>query len=249
MTHEVVEKQSGRHPLTSQGERTEDGAGAVTRAALYARVSTNEQTPENQLAALRRYAAARGLEATECVDHGVSGAKEKRPQLDAMLAGARRREVDVVVVTKLDRLARSLHHLIALGREFEALGVGLVVLDQAIDTTTPSGRLLFHMLAAITEFERDLIRDRVIVGLRRAQEHGTKSGRPIGRPARVVDLAEVGRRRAAGQSWRRIARALKVPIRTLRRRSKQGQNPPGELSPRGQRVVRDSEAAEREAAT
>ena len=89
----------------------------------------------------------------------------------------------------------------ALGREFEALGVGLVVIDQAVDTTTPVGRLLFHVLGAIAEFERDLIRDRVVAGLRRAQERGTRSGRPIGRPRRELDSGDVRCRRAAGEPW------------------------------------------------
>ncbi len=200
-------------------------ASAVPRAALYCRVSTTGQTAENQVLALRSFASARGWVVIEFVDHGVSGAKEKRPQLDALMAAARARKVDVVACVKLDRLARSVHHLVALVRELEALGVDLVVLDQAIDTTTPSGRLLFHVLASVAEFERDLIRDRVLAGLRRAQEHGTKSGRPIGRPARALDIEDVRRRRAVGQAWRTIGRALKIPIRTIRRRAKAGQNP------------------------
>src|SRR2546422_2215479 len=113
------------------------------RAALYARVSTMDQTPENQLVALRAFAGARGWQATEFVDHGISGARDRRPALDALLAAVRGRRVDVVACVKLDRLARSVHHLVALGREFEALGVDLVALDQNVDTTTPSGRLLF----------------------------------------------------------------------------------------------------------
>jgi len=199
------------------------------RAALYVRVSTHDQAPQNQLAALRTFGAARGWAVTEFVDHGVSGAKGKRPQLDAMLADVRRRKFDLVVVTKLDRLARSTRHLVTVAAELEALGVDLVVLDQAIDTTTPSGRLLFHVLAAIAEFERDLIRDRVRAGMRRAQEHGTRSGRRIGRPARQVRAVDVLERRSAGQSWRQIARALKVPAATLRRVSKAGQKPGAEL--------------------
>src|SRR5258708_18918010 len=134
------------------------------RVATYSRVSTSSQTADNQLLALRAFAAARGWIVTEFTDQGQSGAKEKRLQLDAMLAAVRARKVDVVACVKLDRLARSVHHLVAMVREFEALGVDLIVLDQSIDTTTPSGRLLFHVLAAISEFERDLIRDRVMAG-------------------------------------------------------------------------------------
>src|SRR3989442_10960301 len=150
----------------------------MKRAALYARVSTTEQTPENQLVALRAFALARGWAVSEFIDHGVSGAKDRRPQLDAMLADVRRRKFDLVLVTKLDRLARSTRHLVTLGAELEALGVDLVVLDQAVDTTTPAGWLLFHVLASIAEFERDLIRDRVIAGVRRARAQGRRLGRP-----------------------------------------------------------------------
>src|SRR5205823_11255826 len=137
-----------------------------------------DQTPETQLESLRAYAAARGWIATEFVDHGISGAKEKRPALDGMMATARARKIDVIACVKLDRLARSTHHLVTLAKELEALGVELVVLDQAIDTTTPAGRLLFHVLAAIAEFERDLIRERVIAGVRRARAQGRHLGRP-----------------------------------------------------------------------
>ncbi len=184
------------------------------RAALYARVSTAEQTPENQLVALRGFASARGWSLTEFVDHGVSGAKGKRPQLDALLADVRRRKFDLIVVTKLDRLARSTRHLVTLAGELEALGVDLVVLDQAIDTTTPSGRLLFHVLAAIAEFERDLIRDRVMAGLRRAKAQGRQLGRPrkhfiTPEQARAAFEATGGQRAAA--------RRLGVPVESFRR--------------------------------
>jgi DNA invertase Pin-like site-specific DNA recombinase len=156
--------------------------GRIHRLALYARVSTGEQSCENQALALRAYATARGWPSTDYADQGISGAKDRRPALDAMMAAARARKVDAIVCVKLDRLARSVHHLVTLGKELEALGVDMIVLDQGIDTSTPSGRLLFHMLAAIAEFERDLIRERVTAGLRRAQLRGTRSGRAIGRP-------------------------------------------------------------------
>jgi hypothetical protein len=139
------------------------------RVGVYARVSTADQIPENQLAVLRAFADARGWTATEYVDHGISGARTSRPALDALLAAARARRLDVVLATKLDRLARSTRHLVDLAAELEALGVDLVVTDQAIDTTTPAGRLLFHVLAAIAEFERGLIRERVVAGIRRAR--------------------------------------------------------------------------------
>lgn len=178
------------------------------RIGLYARVSTAEQTPANQLDALRPYAAARGWHVTEYVDHGQSGAKERRPALDALREAVRTRRVDVVLTTKLDRLARSTRQLVALAGELQALGVELVVLDQAIDTTTPTGRLLFTVLAAIAEFERDLIRERVVAGLRRARAQG----RRIGRPRRhYVDVGRARQLLGAGHSLRAVARTLRVP--------------------------------------
>jgi DNA invertase Pin-like site-specific DNA recombinase len=180
----------------------------MNRAALYARVSTTHgQTPETQLEVLRAFAAARGWRAIEYVDHGVSGAKERRPGLDTLLAAVRARRVDVVACTKLDRLARSTRHLVTLAGEFEALGVELVVLDQAIDTTTPAGRLLFHVLAAIAEFERGLIRERVVAGIRRAKAHGRRLGRPR---LHHVDLARAQALLADGFSLRAVARTLHV---------------------------------------
>jgi DNA invertase Pin-like site-specific DNA recombinase len=148
----------------------------TTRAALYARVSTTDQAPENQLAALRAFAAARGWQTVEHVDHGISGAKERRPALDAMMAAARKRKVDVIACVRLDRLARSTHHLLTMARELEALGVDLVATDQAVDTTTPAGRLLFTVLGAIAEFERDLIRDRVMPGSSAPDGAGRRAG-------------------------------------------------------------------------
>jgi DNA invertase Pin-like site-specific DNA recombinase len=181
------------------------------RCALYARVSTNEQTAENQLLALRAFAGARGWEPAEFIDQGQSGAKERRPALDAMMAAVRARKVDLVVATKLDRLARSVHHLVAMGQELQALGVDLVVLDQAIDSTTPSGRLLFHVLASIAEFERDLIRDRVIAGMRRARAQGIR----IGRPRTLIDVRRARALLGKGQSLRQVAKTLGVAASTL----------------------------------
>ncbi len=180
----------------------------MARVALYARVPRSGQTVEPQLHALRSYTTARGWEAVEYVDGGVSGAKDRRPALDRLLADARRRRFDVVAVVKLDRLARSVRHLTALGADLEALGVGLVVLDQAIDTTTPSGRLLFNVLGAIAEFERDLIRERVAAGLASAKRRGAKLGRP--RALSEEDGARLERLARAGQGVRAIARVLGV---------------------------------------
>jgi DNA invertase Pin-like site-specific DNA recombinase len=190
-------------------------------AAIYARVSTFDQEPENQLAELRRYVQARGWTAAEYVDRGVSGAKERRPALDTMLKAARRRQVDVIVCWRLDRLGRSLKHLITVLDEFQALGVAFVSLNEGVDGTTPAGKLQMHILGAIAEFERDRIRERVLAGLQRARAQGKKLGRPRGRTTPSVAAAGLTVRQAAVQ-WgvskstaaRRMA-AGEVPGQTL----------------------------------
>ena len=182
--------------------------------ALYARVSTGDQNPEAQLIRLRAYALARGGEALEFADT-ASGATRKRPALDALLEAARRRELEAVVVVKLDRVARSVSHLAELGEELRALDVSLVVLDQAIDTATPSGRLLFNVLGSIAEFERDLIRERTRDGLEAARRRGSRMGRP---PALDGERVErVKRLRASGHSLRDIAGLLNVGLGTVAR--------------------------------
>jgi len=148
------------------------------RAAIYARVSTVDQEPENQLQELRRYVQARGWTAVEYVDRGVSGAKDRRPALDQLLADAKRRRVDVLVCWRLDRLGRSLKHLITLLDELQSLGVAFVSLAEGIDATTPAGKLQMHILGAIAEFERGRIVERVKAGLARARAAGTRLGRP-----------------------------------------------------------------------
>ena len=158
------------------------------RAAIYARVSTFGQEPENQLQELRRYVEARGWTATEFVDRGVSGSKDRRPALDALLKDAKRRRFDVLVCWRLDRLGRNLRHLILLLDELHALGIGFVTLGEGIDTTSPTGRLVLHVLGAISEFERERIRERVIAGLQRAKAQGRRLGRP--RAAVPVDRVQ-----------------------------------------------------------
>ncbi len=148
------------------------------KAAIYARVSTLGQEPENQLGELRRYVAARGWTAVEYTDKGVSGTKDKRPALDQLVADAKRRRFDVLVCWRLDRLGRSLRHLILLLDELHALGIGFVTLGEGIDTTSPTGRLVLHVLGAISEFERERIRERVMAGLQRAKAQGRSLGRP-----------------------------------------------------------------------
>ena len=148
------------------------------KAAIYARVSTFDQEPENQLQELRRYGGARGWTSVEYVDRGVSGSKDRRPALDQLLTDAKRRKFDVLVCWRLDRLGRNLKHLVTLIEELQSVGVGLVTLGEVIDTTTPAGRLQLHVLSALSQFERDRIAERVVAGLHRARAEGKVLGRP-----------------------------------------------------------------------
>ena len=184
------------------------------RAALYARVSTLDQEPENQLAELRRYVDARGWTATEYVDHGVSGAKDRRPALDQLIRDAKRRRFDVLVCWRLDRLGRNLRHLILLIDELLALGVSFVSLAEGIDATTPAGRLQLHILGAIAEFERARIAERVQAGLARARANGTRLGRPhahvpverlegVGELSHDEAAARLGVSRSTVKRWRK----------------------------------------------
>ncbi len=181
------------------------------RAAIYARVSTLDQEPENQLAELRRYVQARGWEACEFVDEGVSGAAVQRPALDALLRDAKRRRFDVVVCWRLDRLGRSLKHLITLLDDLQALGVAFVSLAEGIDATTPAGKLQMHILGAIAEFERARIAERVRAGLARVRRQGGRLGRP---PTQIPQDAVESVR---GLSVREAARRLGVSRSTAHR--------------------------------
>ncbi len=174
------------------------------RAAVYARVSTFDQEPENQVAELHRFAAARGWQVQDYVDRGVSGAKDRRPALDDLLRAAKRRKFDVLLVWRLDRLGRNLRHLVMLLEDLQALGVQFVSLAEGIDATTPAGKLQMHILAAIAEFERARIAERVRAGLARVKAEG----RRLGRPRVKVSPHELSR--TAGLSVRDAAKELGV---------------------------------------
>jgi len=169
------------------------------RAALYSRVSTTDQTADNQLIELRRYITARGWTAVEYTDTGVSGSKDRRPALDQLVTDAKRRKFDVLVCWRLDRLGRSLKHLITLLDDLQALGVAFVSLAEGIDATTPAGKLQMHILGAIAEFERGRIVERVLAGLQRARAQGTRLGRPRAHAA-LLDIPG-GSVRSAAQAW------------------------------------------------
>ena len=181
--------------------------------ALYARVSTLDQNCEPQLADLRRYAGQRFGQCYEYVDEGVSGAQRRRPQLDAMVRDAHKRMFDVVLVWKFDRFARSLKHLIDGLEEFRVLGIDFVSFTEGIDTTTATGQLMFHIVGAFAQFEREIIRERVRAGM----AHARAMGKKIGRPRALVDLEKVAQLRAQGLSLREIARTLGVPVSRVRR--------------------------------
>jgi len=182
--------------------------------ALYARVSTSEQHVEPQLHALRAYAEARGVEvAEEFVDHGVSGTKGRRPALDRLMAGAQRRRFDAVCVVKLDRLGRSLHHLLTILGELDSFGVAFVSLDDAIDTSSAAGRLFMQMRGAFAEYELAMIRERTRAGLAAARRRGKRLGRP--KAIRGSTCFVVERRLREGASLSAIAREFSVSVSTV----------------------------------
>jgi DNA invertase Pin-like site-specific DNA recombinase len=172
---------------------------APKRVAVYLRVSRLDQNPENQRAELERYVAFRGWQPTWFIEHGQSGAKDRRPELDAMLADVRRGKFDVVLSLKLDRLGRSLRHLVNLADDLQKLGVDLVTAADGIDTTTSHGRLMFGILGSIAEFERERLRERTFDGLAVARAAGKKFGRrpDKGLRRRVGDVAGLPVRKAA----------------------------------------------------
>jgi DNA invertase Pin-like site-specific DNA recombinase len=179
------------------------------KAAIYARVSTTGQgqSPEMQVRELREYCERRGWAiAGEYVDTGISGAKDSRPELNRMIAEAHRRRFDAVVVWKFDRFARSVSHLLRALETFTALGVAFVSLSEQMDTSTPTGKMVFTVLGAVAELERSLIAERVRAGLRNARAKGKR----LGRPRSSVDASQMARLRAEGCTVREIADILGV---------------------------------------
>jgi len=191
-------------------------AHSITRTALYARISTSNsgQSPEMQLRELREYCERRGWNvAGEYVDTGFSGAKDRRPELDRLMADAHKRRFDVVAVWKFDRFARSVSHLLRALDTFRVLGVEFVSLSESLDTATPAGRMVFTVLGAVAELERSLIVERVKAGLRNARA----KGRRLGRPRKDLDSARIAALRRQGLGLRDIARELEVGVGTLYR--------------------------------
>jgi DNA invertase Pin-like site-specific DNA recombinase len=193
-----------------------DANSTPLRVAVYARVSTigNGQSPEMQLRELREYCDRRcWILAGEYVDEGISGTKERRPRLDALMADAHRRRFDAVIVWKFDRFARSVSHLLRALETFNALGIAFVSLSEQMDTTTPTGKMVFTVLGAVAELERSLIAERVRAGLRNARA----KGKTLGRPRKSVDPQRIEALRGEGLAWRAIAKELGVGVGTLYR--------------------------------
>jgi putative DNA-invertase from lambdoid prophage Rac len=184
------------------------------KTVLYARVSTIDQSCEMQLRELRDYAARRGLQISgEYVDAGWSGAKASWPELDRLMRDARLRRFDAVLVWKLDRWGRSVAHCVRSIQELVSLGIRFLAATQNIDTdeNNPSSRFLLHVFAAVAELEREMIRERVVAGIKTAKI----KGKSIGRPQRVFRRDEAIALRANGMSWRGIGRHLGVPMSTV----------------------------------
>jgi len=188
----------------------------MMRTAIYARVSTTNhgQDASLQTSEMQQFVEARGWQlADQYVDQGVSGAKDSRPELNRLMADAHKRKFDVVLVWKLDRFGRSLRHLVNALAEFESLGIAFVSLSDNLDLSTASGRLMFNIIGAMAEFERELIRERVKAGMKNAKAKGIR----IGRPRANVDAAQIARLRAQGLSWKKIAKQMGLGVGTLYR--------------------------------
>ncbi|WP_200177388.1 recombinase family protein, partial [Ectothiorhodospira shaposhnikovii] len=187
------------------------------RVAIYARVSTDGQTTENQIMELRAVAERNGWNVVEEYrDHGISGAKgrDQRPALDRLMKATVRRQHDVVMVWAVDRLGRSLQDLVSFLGEVHAKGVDLYLHQQGVDTTTPGGKALFQMLGVFAEFERSMIQERVKAGLQRAKAQG----KTLGRPKVAPEIEErIKAARASGMGIRKVATTVGVGVSTVQR--------------------------------
>jgi len=185
---------------------------STPRVALYARVSTTDQSTDSQLLDLRRYVSERGWNIfKEYVDEGISGTKDSRPALNDLMNDARKRRFDVVLVWRFDRFARSTKHLILALEEFRNLGIDFVSYQENIDTSSPLGSAIFTIISAVAQLERDIIAERVKAGLRRAKEDGKK----LGRPKASVDVEKIHWLRSKGLSLRAIAKQTGVSRTTV----------------------------------
>jgi len=187
----------------------------MTRVAIYARVSTKEQSTETQVSQLTAYCQSRGwTDVAVFRDDGISGVRDNRPELDKLRERMLHGEFSSVVVSKMDRLGRSLGMILRFWDEADAAGVRVIVIDQGIDTSTPTGRLQRNMLAALAEFERELILERTRAGITRARALGKKFGAPRRIPEPVA--REVRSRRERGESLRLISQRMNLKLGGVR---------------------------------
>jgi DNA invertase Pin-like site-specific DNA recombinase len=184
------------------------------KVAIYTRVSTADQNADLQQTELNEYASFRKWNVAGVYADTISGAKDKRPALDRLMADAKRGKFDVIAVWRFDRFARSTSHLLRALEEFAALGIDFVSLKESIDTSTPTGKMIFTVLAAVAELERSTIRERVVAGQKAAKRRGVR----FGRPQVQVDIREIEALRKQGQTWREIALAMGTSEDTLLRR-------------------------------
>ena len=186
----------------------------LKRIAIYARVSTSDQSTDSQLLDLRRYVSDRGWQTyQEYCDNGISGTKDSRPALNELMNDAKKRRFDVVLVWRFDRFARSTRHLINALEEFKNLKIDFVSYQENIDTSSPLGGAIFTIISAVAQLERDIIAERVKAGLRKAKA----SGRKLGRPRVPVDATRIAHLRAQGRSWAEISKKLGVGKGTVQR--------------------------------
>ena len=190
----------------------------MKKAAIYARVSTGHQTVDNQLLELRQAAERFGWQiVAELTDEGISGAKGRsdRPAFNRLFQMVQRREIDVVMAWSIDRLGRSIQHLVSFMTEIQAVGVDLYVHQQAINTATAAGRMVFGIFSALGEYERELIRERINSGLARARAEGKKLGRPSNVNASVITSVKLLREK--GHSIHNIAHQLRIGVGTTQK--------------------------------
>lgn len=186
--------------------------------AIYARVSTDRQTVDMQIHELKEYVKRRGWNLyREFIDQGYSGSDTKRPAFQEMMNEAKKRKFDVLLVWKLDRLSRSMKDLVMVLNELGGLGIDFVSYDNNLDTSTPTGKLVFHVIGAVAEFEKDIIKERVRAGLENARRKGKKLGRPSVDDS-VIEEAKV--LRGQGKSFRKIGKELGISEGVVRQRLK-----------------------------
>jgi DNA invertase Pin-like site-specific DNA recombinase len=182
------------------------------RVAIYARVSTSEQSSAPQENELREFAVNRGWEVAGVYSDVISGAKDSRPGLNQLMQDCRRRKVDLVSVWKFDRFARSLRHLVTALEEFKRLGIDFISATEGVDTTVPSGELVFQIFGAIAQFERALISERVKAGIAEARRNGKHLGRPAIKKLSAAEIRNVRAARRKGVTLRKLAAQFRTSL-------------------------------------